>query len=342
MKDHKSSGSPPSRNFITPALVDNHGREITYLRLAVTPYCNLRCRYCMPDGPTNFPAKAEQLNLSEMKRVVNIFAQMGVSKLRLTGGEPLIWQHTPDLMQYAYDQPGIKSVHLTTNGVHLGELIPKLVHPKFAGVNISLDSLQTEKYKQITQRPMFGKVRESIDLAVDAGLKVKLNVVVQHGINDDEIISFTELAKTNPIDVRFIEEMPFNGSKVVSRPTSRIDIMSVLNNAYPTFIDSSQRENTSVNTRPPGFMGKVGIIDGLSRSFCSSCNRVRVTSTGELKSCLYKKGEINLKLLFETGFSDHEIKTEINALFQHRSLDGHLSELSRNGDSNTSMSLIGG
>ncbi len=344
------TGSAPAASAFTSRLTqaplnrlsDTYGRVIDYLRLAVTSNCNLRCCYCMPDGPNKSLLEKPRLTLNEMKRVLTLFADMGVKKLRLTGGEPLVWPGTPEIMQYAYGLDGIDSVHITTNGVLLGDLLPGLLHHKFSSVNISLDTLKPSRFSEITQRSSFDKVWQSIETALIYGLKVKINVVVQNGINDDEIIPFAELAKSQPLDIRFIEEMPFNGKPRAAFSTQRSNIIDTLLNAYPSIFEGDCRESTALISSPEGFVGRVGIIAGFSRSFCGTCNRIRVTANGDVKTCLYGHSKLNLKRCMEQKLSSKKIQSLITNLIQKRAIDGHATEAGLAKKGYSSMSEIGG
>jgi len=267
---------------------------------------------------------------------------MGVTKLRLTGGEPLLWKGTPELMKYAYNLPGIHSVHLTTNGILLKKLIPAILHEKFKGVNVSLDSLKPDRFEQITHRSYFDRVWESIEMALAMDLKVKINMVVQRGINDDEIQSFAELARTKPLDIRFIEEMPFNGSKQKKRILKGDEIIKVLTSIYSAAKFEYTGESTVQIARIQGFFGSIGVINGFSRSFCSCCNRVRITSRGALKTCLYGRDEIDLCSLIRENATDAEIRAKIESVFYGRFANGR--EAWNNSDQHkyASMSMIGG
>lgn len=328
-------------------LFDNHNRPINYLRLAVTDRCNLRCFYCMPEEGIHYLPKKELLTFEETERLVRLLAVQGVSKIRLTGGEPFVRNDLMDLIRNITELPGIKELHLTTNGVLTAPHIPELKRLGLASVNLSLDTLDRERFKRITRRDEVDKVRATYDLLLEHEIPVKINAVVMEGKNIEDIIPLVELTKTHPVSVRFIEEMPFNGegSHYTSLLWTYKKIFHYIQSHYPSVEKIADPENsTAYHYRIPGYKGNIGIIAAFSRTFCGTCNRIRITAQGELKTCLYDDGVLNIKQLMRSGISDAALMNELlNALGQ-RPKDGFEAELKRKSHqpAHESMSTIGG
>ena len=327
-------------------LFDNHGRPINYLRLAVTDRCNLRCFYCMPEEGIKYLPKKELLTFEEIERLVTMLAQMGITKIRLTGGEPFVRTDLMQLIRSIVEIEGIRDVHLTTNGILTASHIPELKRLGIASVNLSMDTLDRERFKKITRRDEFGKTRETLQSLLDMGIPVKINTVVMDGKNIEDILSLVELTKDKNISVRFIEEMPFNGegSHYTSLTWTYKRILEHIQNAYPDIEKVRDEENsTAYHYHIPGFKGTVGIIAAFSRTFCGSCNRIRVTAQGVLKTCLYDDGVLNIKDLMRAGLSDEEVKVYLLKAFSSRPKDGFEAERNRKQHSvSESMSTIGG
>jgi cyclic pyranopterin phosphate synthase len=328
-------------------LFDNHGRPINYLRLAVTDRCNLRCFYCMPEEGIKYLPKRELLTFEEIERLITLLASMGISKIRLTGGEPFVRNDLMSLIRKISEIEGITNIHLTTNGILTGPHIDELKSLGIASVNLSLDTLDRERFKLITRRDEFVKTWETFEQLINHGISVKINTVVMDGKNIDDIIPLVELTKKYPVSVRFIEEMPFNGEGN-HYPTLTWTYKKILDHIraeYPTI----QREedplySTSYNYKVPGHLGSVGVIAAFSRTFCGTCNRIRVTAQGTLKTCLYDEGVLNIRDLMREGRNDEEIKTELTKAFSNRAKDGFEAEAKRMKGSpvKESMSTIGG
>ncbi len=327
-------------------LFDNHGRPINYLRLAVTDRCNLRCFYCMPEEGIHYLPKKELLTFEEIERLVTLMASMGISKIRLTGGEPFVRTDLMQLIRKIRGIEGIQDIHITTNGVLTAPFIPELKALGIASVNLSLDTLDKSRFKQITRRDEFDKTWEALQLLLAAKIPVKLNAVVMDGKNIDDIIPMVELAKDNPISVRFIEEMPFNGegSHYPKLFWTHHKIVDHIRLAYPSLQKVADPNNsTAYHYQIPNFKGNVGVIAAFSRTFCGTCNRIRVTAQGVLKTCLYDDGVLNIKDLMREGMSDEELKQELLIAFSNRPKDGFEAEQKRsNKKVNESMSTIGG
>lgn len=271
---------------------DTYGRTIDYLRLSITDRCNLRCRYCMPDGCEWLPM-GEILTLEELVAAAQIAAELGIRKLKVTGGEPLVRKGCVGFIRALKAIPGIEQVTLTTNGVLLARYAAALRDTGLDGVNISLDTLDPVTYTEITGYDVLGDVLHGLNAALEEGLRVKVNTVLQRGVNEDHWPALVELAKDRSLDVRFIEMMPIGwGRGLQSLPNDAL--RQKIEALYgPLVPDHSVHGNgPAVYWRIPGFSGSVGFISAIHGKFCSTCNRVRLTSTGCLKGCLcYEAGE---------------------------------------------------
>jgi len=327
-----------------PLLFDNHGREMSYLRLAVTDRCNLRCTYCMPaEGIAYLPEK-KLLSWEEMLRIVHVLNQLGIRKVRITGGEPFV---RPGLMEFLQELAKIENLEicLTTNGALLENHLDSLLNLGIKNVNLSLDSLDSERFFKITRRNDFDQVYRNLMRMIEANFIVKLNAVVMHGMNETDILPLVNFTEKHPVSVRFIEEMPFNGSGLVEEKLFW-DYRRILSHIKTEFPDIEEVPmsygETSKNYHVPGFMGDVGIIAAFSRTFCGSCNRIRVTSLGQVKTCLYDDGVFDLKEYLRLGVSDEDLKNTMIKIFGERPKDGFEAENNRKGVINESMTSIGG
>ena len=327
-----------------PLLFDNHGREMSYLRLAVTDRCNLRCTYCMPaEGIAYLPEK-KLLSWEEMLRIVHVLNQLGIRKVRITGGEPFV---RPVLMDFLQELAKIENLEicLTTNGVLLENHLDSLLNLGIKNVNLSLDSLDSERFFKITRRNDFDQVYQNLMRMIEANFIVKLNAVVMHGMNETDILPLVNFTEKHPVSVRFIEEMPFNGSGLVEEKLfwDYRRILSHIKTEFPHIEEVPMAYGeTSKNYHVPGFMGDVGIIAAFSRTFCGSCNRIRVTSLGQVKTCLYDDGVFDLKEYLRLGVSDEDLKNTMIKIFGERPKDGFEAENNRKGVINESMTSIGG
>ena len=267
-------------------MLDRFGRSIDYMRVSITDRCNLRCRYCMPEGVELLPMRSI-LTYEEIREICAAAAELGIRKLKVTGGEPLVRLGCPDLIRTLKSVPGIEQVTLTTNGVLLGRYLPALVEAGLDAVNISLDTLDRERYAAITGRDELTSVLDSVDAALASPLRVKLNAVLQKGVNDDEWLSLAGLARDRALDVRFIEMMPIGLGKQIEGMANTL-LREELLRRFPEL-----EEDTSVHgngpaayVRIPGWKGGVGFISAIHGRFCGECNRLRLTSQGGLKPCL--------------------------------------------------------
>lgn len=275
-------------------MIDTFGRRVTYLRLSVTELCNLRCRYCMPEDGICKKDHEEMLTEDEMIAAVETAASLGVTKVRITGGEPLVKKNIVSICRRAAAVPGIEDVGITTNGIALSELAKPLKEAGVNRINISLDTLNPEKYHRITRIGHLDQALAGIHAALDAGFEhVKINAILIGGFNDDEIVALTDLTKKYPVDVRFIELMPMydGGDFGPEAYLPNTVVLDHLPDAVPQDADGS----VARLYRLPGALGNVGLISPVSNKFCSQCNRIRLTADGKLKPCLHSAEEFNIK-----------------------------------------------
>ncbi len=291
-------------------LVDRFGRIISYVRISVTDRCNLRCRYCV-EGRIPFVPHDEILRYEELVRLARIFAELGVSKMRITGGEPLIKKDIAQLIGKIRAIPGITDIGLTTNGVHLAAHLADLRAAGLKRVNISLDTLKRHRFAFMTGVDAFDEVWESIDLAVNAGLDpVKINTVVISGFNDDEVLDFAELARTRKVEVRFIEFMPFGdcGLWKNSQIITTGDLKELIRTKYVLQPMHDFSSGPAKTYGISGGVGRIGFISPLSSHLCRKCNRIRVVARGAIRPCLLSQREYDVKELVRGGATDEEIR----------------------------------
>lgn len=328
-------------------LTDNFGRPIKYLRLSVTDRCNLRCFYCMPAHGIQFLPKEELLSYEELLRISELFISMGIDKIRITGGEPFVRKDLIKFLIKLRANKPLKKLSITTNGILTKPYLPQLKDLGINQINLSLDTLNEVNYQKITRRDDYSKVMDTFHQLLDDGFQVKINAVIMEGINDHEIIDLAELAILYPISVRFIEEMPFNG-KAENHASIKWDHHKLLKELKSRFPDLDEipapANSTSANYSFPEAKGDLGIIAAFSRTFCGSCDRIRLTSTGEMRTCLYGHNVLDLKKILREGHSDASIKSRIYDAVQKRTRDGFEAEKLRdkNNPIGESMSIIGG
>jgi cyclic pyranopterin phosphate synthase len=280
-------------------LVDSFNRKIDYMRISISDRCNLRCRYCMPDEGIELIPHDSILTFEEIIRVVQVFAASGISKIRLTGGEPLVRRGMVDLIRRLAQIQGIKYLSLTTNGLLLEPFAESLLAAGLKRINISLDSLRPERFYHITRRDAFHQVWAGIEKSLEMGFRpVKLNVVAIKGFNDDEIIDFARLTIKRPLHVRFIEYMP-SGEGQAWKPEDVLTIDQIraeIENCMPLSEENSASQNgPAITYRWRGAKGRIGFISPVSRHFCEACNRLRLTSDGKLRPCLFSDDELDLR-----------------------------------------------
>jgi len=329
-------------------LVDNHGRTINYLRLAVTDRCNLRCFYCMPEEGIDWLDRKELMSYEEMLRICSLLVDMGIEKIRITGGEPFVRKDLMQFLSALSKLKGLKQLNITSNGVLMAPLVSDLKKLGINSVNLSLDTLDRERFFTITRRDELPNVLSTLDELLKHDMDVKLNAVVMDGKNTQDIIPLVELSKDQPVSVRFIEEMPFNGGDS-HYGTLAWDHIRILNTIKERFSDIQKIQDplfsTSYNYQIPGHKGTIGIIAAYTRSFCGTCNRLRLTPLGMLKTCLYDDGVLNIKDLVRDGHDDTYLQDALMKAILARSKDGWEAERKRaqhNNPVHESMTTIGG
>jgi len=313
-------------------LKDNYGRPINYLRVSVTENCNLSCNYCAPKVNGN---GTSPLEYEDLERLLLTFITLGIRKLRITGGEPMLRPGILNFISKIRQTPGLRELSLTTNGVLVEDHLQQLKDAGVDGINFSLDSLNRNQYKTITGKDHLVAVTGAIDKATSLGLCVKTNTVVQRHTNLNEITALSVLAKNLPLTVRFIEQMPF-GAAIEKNPVSGNEILHILREEFVEMNINPELEGNCEVYTIPGFLGKIGIIRGYSRTFCNSCNKLRLNSEGKLRLCLYHPHEIDLKPVLHN--EDLLKKFIINAI-NNRPENGLAAEQNIQ---NPSMALIGG
>lgn len=328
-------------------LIDRFGRKINYLRLSVTEHCNYRCVYCRDDEHIPDCKREDILSYEDIQRIVEIFAQLGVSKVRLTGGEPLLRRGIVKIAQLISNTPGITDVPLSTNAHLLGKFADKLHENGINRVNISIDSLKPERFKQITRGGDVAEAIEGIDAAIASGMyPVKINMVAMRGVNDDEIESMLDFAISKGIDVRFIETMPIGvaGIEASSQYMNETEILERVKAYLPNQLHPIQAKKTdgpARNYHIQNTNASVGVISAVSNHFCQTCNRVRLTAKGELILCLGQEDAISLKDLVRSGLSDEVIKQRIIKAINHKPQQHEFNSVIDN-ISNRQMAEIGG
>lgn len=291
---------------------DKFNREINYLRISVTDNCNLRCIYCMEEDHRDFLMSKEKLSNDEIYKIVEQFAKLGIKKIRITGGEPLVRPDIVELIGKINEIEGVDEIYLTTNGILLLDKIEALVQNGIKGVNISLDSLREDRFAKLTRVGVLSKVLEAVEKCLLLGVKVKLNTVLLDGVNKDEIMNFVQLTLDTPIDVRFIELMPIGiGSKF--KGVSNEEILEVIKLSYKDVEEAVKGKSggPAKYIKINNSKGKIGFISAMSKCFCDNCNRVRVTSDGFLKQCLHFDYGVDLRTLLRKGASDEELEKVI-------------------------------
>ncbi len=289
----------------TIQMQDTHGRTHNYLRISITEHCNLRCTYCMPAEGIALTPRAHLMTADEIVTIAQTFVNLGVTKIRLTGGEPLVRKDAKDII-LRLGKLGVE-LTLTTNGILVHEFIETFREAGITTLNVSIDSLQKEKFNQITRRNYFDKLWENLDLLDTNGFQVKLNVVVIKGFNDNEIIDFIELTKARNIQIRFIEFMPFDGNQWnKEKLVSYAEIMTIVNNYYSDIKVErllDKPNDTAKNHKITIHKGSFSIISSVTNPFCSTCNRIRLTADGKLKNCLFSNSETALLDILRAGKS---------------------------------------
>ncbi|WP_353717585.1 GTP 3',8-cyclase MoaA [Dyadobacter sp. 676] len=303
-------------------IVDTFGRKHTYLRISLTDKCNLRCTYCMPQEDMQFMPSKWLMQADEISHIARLFVEMGVEKIRLTGGEPLIRKDAGDIISGLGKLA--TSLTLTTNAVYIDQFIPELKEAGVTSLNVSLDTLNEERFRAITKRDHFAKTLKHIRLLLNEGFVVKVNMVVMRGTNDDEVNDFVRLTLDEPnLHVRFIEFMPFKGNRWdLSKIVSYADLLAEVGREFQYQPVAGEMHDTASRFRVDGGAGTFGIIGTVTHPFCEGCNRIRLTADGKLKNCLFDTSEVDLLTPLRKG---EDIRALIYAHFQkkHFAHGGH-------------------
>jgi cyclic pyranopterin phosphate synthase len=321
-------------------LIDAYNRTIDYVRIAVTRACNLRCTYCLREEHAN--ETQPELETAEIASIITLFGEMGIRKIRFTGGEPLLRRDIATLVGMARSTPGIEDVRITTNGVLLERQLPALLDAGIDGINLSLDTLDAVRFRAIARRDEFVRVERALKMLFDTPqLTFKINMLLLRGVNNDEIPAFVELTRDHDVTVRFMELQPFDDRQIwrTGRFMGAEMIQEHLCRAYPRIEPVTGLGTEHYSFRLPGYRGAIAIIPAYSRTFCSRCSRLRITSDARLISCLYHQQSIDLKPLLQGGSGSQALRDCIREAVAEKPKDGMKS-----GSDNAvqSMSQIGG
>lgn len=325
-------------------LKDKHNRQHNYLRISLTDNCNLRCFYCMPEESYAFMPNQQLMQVDEILQLAKLFVTQGVNKIRLTGGEPLVRKDAKEIIA-ALGKLGVE-LTITTNGTRVHHFIDDFEKAGTRSVNISLDTLQRDKFNLLTRRDQFDIVRENIDLMLSRNFTVKINVVVVKGVNDSELLDFVEWTRNTPVHIRFIEFMPFDGNLWKSdKLVTWKEMLTGIQQQFETEPLENGPNDTCKKYKAIGHKGTFAVISTMSAPFCSGCNRIRLTADGKIKNCLFSEEETDLLQALRTG---KEILPLIEQSIQakHKELGGQFSPQFELIDANTlhnrSMIAIGG
>ncbi|MGN6490497.1 MAG: GTP 3',8-cyclase MoaA [Agriterribacter sp.] len=325
-------------------ITDSFNRTHNYLRISLTDNCNLRCFYCMPDEEYHFTPASRLMQPHEIIALAKIFVQLGVTKIRLTGGEPLVRKDAAEIIQTLSALP--VELTLTTNGTRIQEHLDTLIKANIRSLNISLDTLNADKFLFLTRRNQFHTVLNNINSLVEKGFNVKVNVVLMKGFNDDEIIDFIEWTRESPVQIRFIEFMPFTGNRWTSNKVfSWQELMHIVAERYTIIPQQPGTHDTAKAYSIPGHSGSFAVISTMTAPFCEGCNRIRLTADGKMKNCLFSKNETDLLTALRNGEKIEPLIRE-NIVAKERSLGGQfgndLQHVHANEIRNRSMITIGG
>jgi len=325
-------------------LIDKYDRTHNYLRISLTDNCNLRCFYCMPEEDYHFMPNQQLMQADELLQIAREFVKQGVTKIRLTGGEPLVRKDAGEIIS-ELGKLGVE-LTITTNATRVQHFVDVFEEAGICSVNISLDTLQKEKFQLITRRDQFDTVKQNIDTLLSRGFKVKINVVVVKGLNDSEILDFIEWTKHIAIQIRFIEFMPFDGNKWNrDKLVTLHEILATINQKYSFIAAENAAHDTSKNYSIPGHAGSFAIISTMSVPFCNTCNRIRLTADGKIKNCLFSEEETDLLKALRNGEALLPL-IESSLKAKHKELGGQFTKqfdlIDANSIHNRSMIAIGG
>jgi cyclic pyranopterin phosphate synthase len=326
-------------------LKDGHGRAIGDLRLSVTDRCNFRCQYCMPAEGLPWLERSELLTFEEIERLVRIFTELGVRDVRLTGGEPLVRRELPRLAAMLAALPGLRELALTTNGYLLERDAPALVEAGIDRFNVSIDSLQRDRFFQITRRDALPQVLRGLEALASfpEAHPIKVNAVAIRGFTEEEVLPFARFAREWPYEVRFIEFMPLDADHAW-KPGDVLtgeEIRAAIDAVYPLEPEPRERSSTARTYRFADGQGRIGFINPVSEPFCGDCNRIRLTAEGKLRTCLFSLRETDLREVLRGGADDGEIETVIRDAVWRKELKHHVGDPGFVQPART-MSAIGG
>lgn len=328
-------------------LVDAFGRKIDYLRISITDHCNLKCYYCTPFSGRSHLRRSEILSYEELLKVVQAAAGIGVTKIRITGGEPLVRKDVVEFCRMLSEIEGLKSLALTTNGVYLEHMAEALFKAGIRRINISLDTLRPGRFEKITGYNWLPRVLAGIQRAEQIGMQpIKINTVVMRGINDDEIEDLARLTLTKPYHMRFIELMPTNSPACEDYESLFMPVEEMMKKIDR--IDRIQIEPATDSYGParlgtlPGALGKIGFIAPISWHFCDSCNRLRLTADGKIKTCLFSQKEIDIKTALRTGANRNDIIGVLRLAVAEKPSGHHLNAKDHQNACQRAMRAIGG
>jgi GTP 3',8-cyclase len=326
-------------------LRDKFGRQITDLRVSITDRCNFRCIYCMPLEGVKWQNRAEILTYEEILHLVRLLAGIGITKVRVTGGEPLVRRGAEQLVSELSKIQGVEDLALTTNAYFLPDKLEGLIAAGLKRINISIDTLNPRKFALMTGRNVFPRVLDAIQLATRSSLQpVKLNVVVIRGVNEDEVLDFVRFARENLCSVRFIEFMPLEGESSWKRDkvVAGCETRTIIETVYPLIPrERSQPSETAVRYGFADSEGEVGFVNPVSEPFCQACSRLRLTADGKLRTCLFSLHDHDIKHLLRNGSSNEELIEAIRAIVDQKEERHHINDLDFQRPART-MSCIGG
>lgn len=325
-------------------IIDGFSRVHDYLRISLTDNCNLRCFYCMPEEEYTFTPASKLMQADEIEAICKVFVAQGVRKIRLTGGEPLVRKDAADIIQRIGKLP--VKLTITTNGTRLHEFVDVIKQAGISSLNISLDTLQKDRFMLMTRRDQFDRVRSNIDLMISEGIHVKVNAVAMKGVNDAEINDFVAWTKEQPVHIRFIEFMPFSGNRWDSaKVMTWQEILAQVSEAYDILPLDREQHDTAKKYIVPGHQGTFAVISTMSAPFCGDCNRMRLTADGKMKNCLFSATETDLLTAFRSGedivpLIHQSIRDKKQALGGQFTTD--MEKIEANRLENRSMITIGG